>query len=504
MFNIGDACVVFGGVFATCVVSDASVGRKKTLHCSIFCASDFRQKRRTRRKTRAFLRAFARVFTCVARCVADAGRRNASVNLALAGGRRRGISLQNVSREGAHRYIDDVFFVWLGTETECVQFLQDLNTNVHNIFLTHLMSTTSVTYLDLRIMAEDRRLATDLFRKSTATNALLEYSSFHPTHTKVGVPISQFLRVRCNCTHDVDFLSQAQELTNRFRQRGYPKRVISSAFQRARREHQASLLTSRPRNTDKANRFVTDYNNSWHQVTTIINRHWSILRTDSQTAEVTSDRPLLAMRRAPNLRDLLTQSHFTRPTVRLNRGLNLKGSFPCGDCNVCSFMIPTRNIFFNPVDSSTHRLKHYINCKTRDVIYVIICPCGKPYVGQTSQELRKRIQKHMSTIHLAAAEQRKGISAHASMSPPSVAVSHVHLHHDDGVHFLAIAISCTLHAAASSVRLVSTTHRAVVTTWRKHPCECRLLGQNNHKMDFSIRYQCNQYNSSDLTLCVVY
>ncbi|CAJ0937634.1 unnamed protein product [Ranitomeya imitator] len=60
MFNIGDACVVLVAFFATCVVSDASVGRKKTLHCSIFCASDFRQKRRTRRKTRAFLRAFLR------------------------------------------------------------------------------------------------------------------------------------------------------------------------------------------------------------------------------------------------------------------------------------------------------------------------------------------------------------------------------------------------------------------------------------------------------------
>ncbi|KAM4031888.1 elongation factor 1-alpha, somatic form-like [Anomaloglossus baeobatrachus] len=59
-------------------------------------------------------------------------------------------------------------------------------------------------------------------------------------------------------------------------------------------------------------------------------------------------------------------------------------------------------------DSSVHALKAYINCKTRNVIYALICPCNKLYVGQTSQELRKRAQKHLSTINLAAADQKKG------------------------------------------------------------------------------------------------
>ncbi|XP_077152180.1 uncharacterized protein LOC143816087 isoform X2 [Ranitomeya variabilis] len=140
-----------------------------------------------------------------------------------------------------HRYIDDVFFLWLGTEAECVRFLQDLNTNTYNILLTHSLSTVSITYLDLKISVESHCLVTDLFCKSTTTNSLLEFNSFHSFHTK------------------------AQDLTSRFKQRGYPKRVISSAFQRARREDQASLLTSRPRNPDHTTRFITDYNNSWHQ-----------------------------------------------------------------------------------------------------------------------------------------------------------------------------------------------------------------------------------------------
>ncbi|CAJ0964566.1 unnamed protein product [Ranitomeya imitator] len=64
--------------FDTCVVSDASVGRKKMQQVAFSVCPILVKKRRTRRKTRACLRAFF----CVARRVADAGRRNASVNVA--------------------------------------------------------------------------------------------------------------------------------------------------------------------------------------------------------------------------------------------------------------------------------------------------------------------------------------------------------------------------------------------------------------------------------------
>ncbi|XP_077155825.1 uncharacterized protein LOC143818374 isoform X2 [Ranitomeya variabilis] len=307
------------------------------------------------------------------------------------------------------RFIDDVFILWRGTKEECEEFIGNLNSNPFNIFLTHSLSTSETTFLDLKIFPHEGRLATDLFRKPTATNALLDFSSFHPWHTKVGVPTGQFLRVRRNCTRDHDFSIQARDLSDRFRERGYPRHIISKAYQRAKSQDQKSLLSSKGRCQETQTRFITDFNDSWKQVGDILSKHWQILRTDTQTSEVTSDRPLMTARRAPNLRDLLTRSHFTRPTVRLHRGIVLRGSFPCGDCNVCPHMIPTRNIFLHPTRNSRHPLKAYINCKSRDVIYALICPCRLVYVGQTSQELKKRVQKHISTIHLAASDSRKDL-----------------------------------------------------------------------------------------------
>ncbi|CAJ0952492.1 unnamed protein product [Ranitomeya imitator] len=162
-----------------------------------------------------------------------------------------------------HRFIDYIFFVWLSTRGDCIEFLDGLNINPHNIFLTYSISDSVITFLDLKVFVQDNRLATDLFRKPTATNALLDFTSFHPWHTKVGVPTGQFLRVRRNCTLDRDFSLQARDLTDRFRQRGYPKHVILTAFQRARQHDQTSLLSPKGRDQEAQTRFIMDYN--WRQ-----------------------------------------------------------------------------------------------------------------------------------------------------------------------------------------------------------------------------------------------
>lgn len=42
-------------------------------------------------------------------------------------------------------------------------------------------------------------------------------------------------------------------------------------------------------------------------------------------------------------------------------------------------------------DGRIHQLKQFINCGTEYVVYGIICPCGRLYVGRTSHPMRVRI-----------------------------------------------------------------------------------------------------------------
>ncbi|XP_069609107.1 uncharacterized protein [Ranitomeya imitator] len=150
------------------------------------------------------------------------------------------------------RFIDDIVMFWTGTEEDCNQFIADLNDNSCNIRLTSCISYTSVEFLDLKISLVGSNVVTTLFRKPTATNSLLRYSSFHPRHLKNGIPTGQFLRLKRNCSLTSDFHHEAKTLTDRFRRRGYPKKIISSAFQRARISPRPDLLQRRTYYAEKS------------------------------------------------------------------------------------------------------------------------------------------------------------------------------------------------------------------------------------------------------------
>lgn len=131
------------------------------------------------------------------------------------------------------RFIDDIVFIWSGSKQECLGFITVLDNNCFNIFLTATISDKAVDFLDLSLCLQDNRIITHLHRKKTATNSLLHYSSHHPKHLKRGIPVGQFLRVRRNCSDFGDFPSNSKDLTRRFADRGYPKRIISEAFHQA-------------------------------------------------------------------------------------------------------------------------------------------------------------------------------------------------------------------------------------------------------------------------------
>ncbi|XP_069605856.1 uncharacterized protein [Ranitomeya imitator] len=168
---------------------------------------------------------------------------------------------------------------FIGTLDECQEFVKTLNDNPWNIRLTSHYSQVDTEFLDLKLSVRETKINTTLYRKPTATNSLLHFTSFHPQHLKRGIPRGQFFRVKRNCSQQDDFERCSRELTTRFRERGYPQKISTKA---------------------------------------------------------------------------------------------------------------------------------YFNCKSRNLVYALICPCRKVYVGQTTQELRKRIQQHFSNISMAKTDKAKG------------------------------------------------------------------------------------------------
>lgn len=88
--------------------------------------------------------------------------------------------------------------------------------------------------------------------------------------------------------------------------------------------------------------------------------------------------------------DMLVQSEFEGS----NRGDPCKtvGTFTCGTCSYCKYMDTRKDIYlpngmhFNP--------RHYSNCQTTGVVYLLLCSCSCFCVGKTTKIMAETISPY--------------------------------------------------------------------------------------------------------------
>lgn len=94
------------------------------------------------------------------------------------------------------------------------------------------------------------------------------------------------------------------------------------------------------------------------------------------------------------------------------------GTFTCGGCPLCRYM-NTQSKFTLP-NGRIYRPRHYANCKTSGVIYLLTCQCKCFYVGKTKLEFHKRAARHITTMRQANPDLPLGRHVrdhHAGISP---------------------------------------------------------------------------------------
>ncbi|XP_069592039.1 uncharacterized protein [Ranitomeya imitator] len=318
------------------------------------------------------------------------------------------------------RYIDDVFLIWRGTPDTLEIFFRDLNKNDQNIRLTYKYHTSQIEFLDVMIKKDDSGfLQTDIFRKDTAVNAILHATSSHPTHVVRSISVSQFLRIRRICSTDGDFEKQSIEMKKRFYERGYSKRSIKHAYNRARNTNRHDLLYSK---TDKqkvdSTRMITQYHSQWSKMYEVMKKHWPILMADKTLRQYIPPAPAITARRCDNLRDHLVRSFYTptnQPQIfKGKKVIKTWGCKPCRKCIACPNIEEAKEFFSS--DGKKFTITHTINCSTQTVIYYAKCPCSLVYVGLTTRALKVRVREHVRGIIAAAnesdLEQLKTIPRH--------------------------------------------------------------------------------------------
>lgn len=296
------------------------------------------------------------------------------------------------------RFLDDIFMTWSHSLDDLNIFIDKLN-NIHPfIKFTYNISESNVTFLDVDVSIDGTQdIVTNVHVKQTNVHQYVEYSSCHPKPCKDGIPYSQAKRYRRICSDDVSFFNGLDQLRNHFMIRNYPESVIDTAFEKVKCMSQEKALETGGLKKCRVVPFVIEYNTSLPNIGHIINKYWDILKlSDNPAVQLLHKyKPTMAFKRPKNIRDILVRTKLQSSSDDTFNSSKCKHP----RCTHCSNISET-DCFYSSQNKKTYKLRCNATCKSSDVIYLITCKkCNKQYVGETSQQVSKRMNSHRFDIN---------------------------------------------------------------------------------------------------------
>ena len=301
------------------------------------------------------------------------------------------------------RYIDDIFFVWKGPESELKEFLEVINTIHPTIKFDHKFSRERIDFLDTTVKLTNKKLSTTLFTKPTDRRAYLHSKSYHPNSTKRSIAYSQAARLRRICTSIDDFWSHATTLKKDLVNRGYKEETISQEINRAATQERNALLTYKEKTTSSRIPLIVTYNKTSPDLKNIIDSTWDHLKINPETNAKFPEKPIVCYKRNRNLRDEIGQTRISRNRVVRKREQNRGRCSPCmgrSDCMCCTHLINTS--YFTSRSGNRYEIRHRTNCKSKNATYLGLClKCNKEqYVGKVeTQGTNRRVNKHRNDVN---------------------------------------------------------------------------------------------------------
>ena len=177
------------------------------------------------------------------------------------------------------RFIDDIFFIFLGSHPQLKSLMTFMNTISPTIKYTFTYSKQAVTFLDVQIyLSENRKLKTKLYRKPTNCMTLLHVYSHHPLSCKEGIIYYQALRYNMIISEGHIRQAQLNNLTRIPLARAYPRHVIIKNIKKSLTHSRNYLLSQRtPHADNNILPIITPFLDTGKQLTAIIHRYWHIV-----------------------------------------------------------------------------------------------------------------------------------------------------------------------------------------------------------------------------------
>ncbi|XP_041440270.1 uncharacterized protein LOC121400667 [Xenopus laevis] len=297
------------------------------------------------------------------------------------------------------RYVDDILILWNGTMDALNEMVNEANGSHETIQFTVEMSDKELHFLDVQLTIRNGAISTNLYRKGTDRNNLLHAQSFHNPSTVKAIPKGQFLRAKRIASTDDDYRRAGQSLSERFVQRGYESKHVKKVMEEVKSIPRKELLqkSRQVRQKDNRSMFVSKFVRHSKNIEKVIKKYWPVLQRDKTFGKLFKDPPRFCYRKGMSIRDMLCPSELPIEKKQMFLGIQKKGTFPCLNCVCCASIIKGSSIN-HPTKGNKLNLNDYATCESKGVIYMLKCPCGLVYVGQTIRNVKTRIKEHKGDI----------------------------------------------------------------------------------------------------------
>ena len=323
------------------------------------------------------------------------------------------------------RFLDDLFFGWMGTNEDFAMFKLALNKvgKIHGIAFKGDVGP-SVDFLDTTVtLSSDGKLTTKMYVKPTDASRYLHRRSDHSPHTFRSIPFSQFRRAVVLCSDPGEKLKCIDYISKKLVNSGFKAEEISNARTKALSLDRNAILTAgRKESTKQKNqKQLTFLINRDSFMSKEIKRLMKICNPDIDKLLGTKTRIIVAERKNSSIASTV----FAKSSFSRNVGL-LKETQECNGRNgrkCCEIMKLERNVTLwkNSAMEKKVTLDFRCDCNTEHIIYLYVCNLCPDndsfYIGQSVNSCRDRANGHrgkFSKVH----HKKSALSYHVYKDHP--------------------------------------------------------------------------------------
>ena len=324
------------------------------------------------------------------------------------------------------RFLDDLFFGWMGTARQFTLFKSTLNEigSQHGITFKGDVGK-AVDFLDITInIHPDGSLTTKMYVKPTDATRYLNRRSDHSPHTFRSIPYSQFRRAVVLCSDPMEKAKCIDYITVKLINSGFSEEDIQNAKRKALTLNRDIILA--------ADRSSQQRSDTTKQLTFLINRDDFMskeikrivkeCKPDIEKLLGEDTRIVVAERKNSSIAtNVFAKSSFSRKTVEIKENQKCNNGNGCRTCEIMNLRESITIWKKNDAYRKTVKLDFRCDCITECAIYMYVCNIcvdnDSFYVGQTTNSCQKRANGHRACF-TSENYQKSALSYHIYQDHP--------------------------------------------------------------------------------------